>query len=177
MPLSYPRIATFLVWAMIPLTLVSGLPRVGCICANGERKLICDSLAGGSVGCSKSCCHSPTSDPVKTDSRKTDVGATVSVAAAEKAKRPSCCHHHQKQRPVSDQQVVAGGKLCRQELHRPLYVTTETQAVSEHFAVEFIGAVEMLPQVDAVTCVARLFEPNRVPPPRDLVVQFGAWLI
>lgn len=41
----------FVMWAMIPLTLLSGVPRIGCICANGERKLLCarhlDSLLHG----------------------------------------------------------------------------------------------------------------------------------
>lgn len=35
-----------LLWAMLPVTFVSGLPRMGCICANGDYKLSCDGHRG-----------------------------------------------------------------------------------------------------------------------------------
>lgn len=30
------------IWLMVPVTLFAGTPRVGCVCANGEHKVICE---------------------------------------------------------------------------------------------------------------------------------------
>lgn len=59
------RIAKVVVWAMLPLMLLSALPRMGCICANGQYKLFCERH--GNDGCRQhddgtatglcSCCH------------------------------------------------------------------------------------------------------------------------
>lgn len=46
------RLQYSVMWAMIPLAFLSGIPRIGCICASGERKLLCarhlNSLLHGS---------------------------------------------------------------------------------------------------------------------------------
>jgi hypothetical protein len=34
-----------ILWALIPLTILGSLPRIGCICANGRQKLFCGGMA------------------------------------------------------------------------------------------------------------------------------------
>lgn len=42
---------TLLVWAMLPLTILSGSPRSACLCSNGDLKLFC-----GATKAPRSCC-------------------------------------------------------------------------------------------------------------------------
>jgi hypothetical protein len=42
---------TLLVWAMLPLTVLSGSPRSACLCSNGDLKLFC-----GAAKAQRSCC-------------------------------------------------------------------------------------------------------------------------
>jgi hypothetical protein len=42
---------TLLVWAMLPLTVLSGFPRSACLCSNGELKVACHAAQA-----SRSCC-------------------------------------------------------------------------------------------------------------------------
>jgi len=78
------------VWALTPLTFVSGMPRQGCICANGDYKLFCD----GHHGC---CRHS---------------GAAKSAQESE----PCCCchksHHESQCDGVSVAKTDSGSDCC-----------------------------------------------------------------
>lgn len=42
---------TLLVWAMMPLTVLSGSPRTACLCSNGDVKLFCQAAQA-----QRSCC-------------------------------------------------------------------------------------------------------------------------
>ncbi len=70
---------TLLVWAMLPLTVLSGSPRTACLCSNGDVKLFCHSAQARRSCCvdngqcetgsprdswqQHSCCRAPGSPP------------------------------------------------------------------------------------------------------------------
>ena len=39
------KLSRMAVWGMVPLMVVGGLPRVGCVCADGQHKVICERLS------------------------------------------------------------------------------------------------------------------------------------
>ncbi|HUQ71057.1 MAG TPA: hypothetical protein VM165_16130 [Planctomycetaceae bacterium] len=52
---------TLMVWAMLPLTVLSGSPRSACLCSNGDLKLFCQAAQSNRSCCanSGSVAHSP----------------------------------------------------------------------------------------------------------------------
>src|SRR5882672_7391185 len=58
MPIRKSRFTTVLMWAMIPFIVFGSLPRMGCICADGQHKIFCQrhlqgAKAGGCVCCER----------------------------------------------------------------------------------------------------------------------------
>lgn len=55
------KIRSLAIWALIPLSLLSGTPLVGCVCANGQHKYLCQwrnaETSDSTVTTSRSCCH------------------------------------------------------------------------------------------------------------------------
>lgn len=95
MPFLREHLWVGLLWGMIPLTLVSGMPRQGCICANGDYKLFCDGNHG-------SCGHADDENSCKSEScccchKSHHDGISVSRADIGSG----CCHRSANSRPCA----------------------------------------------------------------------------
>jgi hypothetical protein len=95
-----------IIWSMLPFTLASGMPRLGCVCANGQYRLFCARLfrtpaianpAARSAGCC--CCRKSGSDSQSHSAArvagkgccKPIVAATVLPSAPERVAAPAVC--------------------------------------------------------------------------------------
>jgi len=66
------RFAIAIVWGMLPLALLSGLPQIGCVCAGGEVRLFCEHLQAAAMQPDQMpakccCCRSHGPSPSKAD--------------------------------------------------------------------------------------------------------------
>jgi len=146
------RFAAVLIWAMIPLTVFASLPRVGCICANGQHKFFCErSRASGSEGLC-ACCYGK--GPATGDRTGTklpccgqDQGRCANGLAAVGSDRPC--------RPVLDRSIfVRDHKASSLNLdraqHTPLAVAFEPLPVIVAGPVRDLNRGELLPPPDLV---------------------------
>lgn len=105
-------------WALIPLLLVGSLPRVSCLCADGEHKLVCERVLLASSqspvrthqlsASRRSCCHG--------------TSATRQNAVASKA----CCA----QRRVAT--CDENGQSCRPLFDVPAFVAAVATTIPDH---------------------------------------------
>jgi len=157
------RFAAVLIWAMVPLTVFASLPRMGCICANGQHKFFCErSRAPGSEGLC-TCCYGK--GP-----------ATTGVQGA--ASVPMACCGHQRGRCASGLAAVGSDRPCRPVLDHSIFVrgakgSSLDFARAEH--APMFTAFEPLPQL--VRNVAHEFGHGELLPPPDLVITLGVRLI
>ncbi len=84
------RLQVVMLWSMVPLTFLSSMPRIGCICANGDYKLFCDGHYG-------TCCQQVTKGP--SDSH-------------------ACCCCHRSHRASAEGNVSADGNSTKDCCHR-----------------------------------------------------------
>jgi hypothetical protein len=154
------RIAALLIWAMIPLTVFASLPRVGCICANGQHKFFCERSRAPATQGLCTCCYGKAARTAVPD-RSRDRMARCRQARCSKglvtiaSDRPC--------RPVLDCSIfVQSHKAAPPDLdrgdHTPLFVTFEP-----------------LPML--VSGVAHDFDRGELLPPPDLVTILGVRLI
>ena len=157
------RFAAVLIWAMIPLTVFASLPRVGCICANGQHKFYCErSRMSGSEGLC-TCCYG------KGPAKAAVQGATST---------PMACCGHERSRCANRMAAVASDRPCRPVLDRSIFVqgakaSSIDLARAEH--APLFTAVGLLP---LLACgVAHDFDRRELLPPPDLVITLGVLLI
>src|SRR6266478_4078896 len=50
------RFTIVMMWAMVPLVVFGSLPRIGCVCANGQHKAFCERHHQGAAGGQCTCC-------------------------------------------------------------------------------------------------------------------------
>jgi hypothetical protein len=166
-----PRFSVFMMWALIPLTVVGSLPRIGCICANGNHKLFCQrhlnrrcldhsESAGNSALCA--CCYKSAATHA---SRPT---TSLSRAVA------GCCHHNH--RPSNEKSVKAG--CCT-----PLVGIPVLPPVAQNVAAPDLSAAQAL-LIDTIDLLAmpatfptRVSVRNPDLPVPDLVIAHQVFLI
>jgi len=157
------RFAAVLIWAMIPLTVFASLPRVGCICANGQHKFFCErSRASGSEGLC-TCCYGK--------------GPAAAGAQGPRGAPVACCGH-ERGRCVNGLSAVENDRPCRPVLDRSIFVrgakaSSLDLARAEH--TPLFTAFEPLPLL--VCGAAHNFDRGELLPPPDLVVTLGVLLI
>src|SRR5260370_4756560 len=50
------RFTIVMMWAMIPLVVFGSVPRMGCVCANGQHKVFCERHRQGRAAGQCACC-------------------------------------------------------------------------------------------------------------------------
>lgn len=183
------RFSIGVVWAMIPLTLVSALPRMGCICADGRYKVVCDRIrsdacrpvetAAAEAG-TCSCCHRhgqaaddskgcKTSDERKQQSGKAAASHSCCQRAAERA--PDCSGS------APGMQSTDADRCCTPVLSAPLLPPVVSAAVLSLDCASpvFITPYD-LPSLPHV-CAGMVAEREHVLPPIDRVVINQVFLI
>lgn len=133
------RFATGLVWAMIPLTILGSLPRIGCICADGQRKLLCQRLFRTESSCktstgSCSCCHRSAAKNGRQVAKQSHVAGVKSCCAARQS-HGSPLHGKQ----------LGSGRCCTPEINVPLLPPVlDSGAAIPQSAPEFVlGEIDL----------------------------------
>jgi hypothetical protein len=162
------RFTTALMWAMIPLTVFGSLPRMGCICANGQHKLFCERYRNCDADGRCTCCYGR---------------ATAKIRASQETQsRPggemTCCSHR-RAGTATDCPVVGSDRPCRPVLHNAVYLNSPKLSLdldrADCLPPFAVLAFEPLPAI--VPNIAADFMRGELLPPPDLVITFGVMLI
>lgn len=158
-----PQSLKALTWALIPLLMVGSLPRVSCLCADGEHKLLCER-ALFSVGQSAM-------DPTQKASRHPCCRAAGAPRIAI-ASQKSCC-----QRQTSAATCDEIGQSCRPLFDVPAFVATATNVLSDHLA-DIAGPIaeKITPAVRLAADACRQ-ERWHITPAPDLVIAHQSLVI
>ena len=160
------RFSIAVMWAMIPLTVFAGLPRIGCVCASGQHKFFCERhlTQAGDAQCT--CCYGRDEAKNAPSSRTHACSlATMNCCGAKRA-----AHN-------GTQPAFGADCPCRPVVDRSVTITVVKAVLdldqAEHMPL-FLSAVSTLPVVSRVS-----FDHARgaLPPPPDLVTTLGVLLI
>jgi hypothetical protein len=165
MPVRKTRITKVLMWAMIPLIVFGSMPRMGCICADGQHKTFCQRHLQGNRAGACVCCEGR-------------LGA-ADACAIEKPRAPAgrhaCCQSAGGKCPAGCPSLTQG-RPCRPVVDRAEIVTSAKAALDldrvDH--TPLFVAVELLPAI--VSSVEVDYARELLPPP-DLVTTLGVLLI
>ena len=160
------RISIAVMWAMIPLTVLGGLPRIGCICANGQHKFFCERhlMKAGDAKCA--CCYGR--------------GAAQSELANGTHSCPSvsmdCCGA---KRASHDGKLPAFGVdcPCRPVVDRSVLITPIKAVLDLDQAAHTPLFLAAVPRMAVISAVSFDHARGELPPPPDLVTTLGVLLI
>jgi hypothetical protein len=153
-------------WAMIPLMVFGSLPRIGCICANGQHKFFCERHLNSDQGAAQcSCCYG----------RHTVAGGTATDVRSCSTGEMSCCGAKRLAKD-NESPSFAGDCPCRSVVDRPLVIAAVKVLLdldqADHTPL-FLAALPAFVLVPGVS-----FDHARGdPPPPDLVTTLGVLLI
>lgn len=158
------RLSTAFVWALVPFTVVSGIPRIGCLCADGQHKLFCGKqlatacCANGAAQSSACpCCHN--------------------AGLAKPAKPAACTHCRTPDSPRPDETTVSQTGCTRYFVTPD--VPTIQKVVSAPHPLPELAAFDLVPNIRTLSAVAPVREPARdsdLPVP-DLLIAHQVFLI
>jgi hypothetical protein len=162
MPIRKTRITKVLMWAMIPLIVVGSMPRMGCICADGQHKMFCQRHLQGNRTGGCVCCQGQK--------------AVADGCATKHSPTQGCCQSAGG-KCSSECPSLAEGRPCRPVVDRNDIVTATKAALDldRVDAAPPFAAVELLPAVIAPVA-ADFFRGESLPPP-DLITTLGVLLI
>jgi hypothetical protein len=153
------RFTIVMMWAMIPLIVFGSLPRMGCVCANGQHKTFCQRHQQGTAGGRCVCCEHARAMASSKAAHDTDVcGSQVDKAGCDG--------------PAFDT-----GRPCRPVVDRAVLLTT-TKSLLDLDRVNhtpLFVAAELLP--NSGISIAVDYTHGELLPPPDLVITLGVMLI
>lgn len=150
-------LSTLLVWAMLPLMVLSGSPRTACLCSNGDLKLFCQAAQS-----QRSCC--------------TDTGRLESALPRSSSQQHSCCHGSDRT-PKSPAACKVAGCHCTPVVVLPdaVFKVESTTAPEFEAVVHHLGD-EMTRRLHQTSPVFASFHPAPPEEGRDLVILFSRML-
>ena len=154
-----------LIWGMVPLIAFGSLPRVGCICADGQHKFFCErNRLGTSRGDCVCCSHGK----IAADSKRESATSAGHNACCQSQKRGDC---------ASAALVLGTGRPCHPVLDRPVVLTVAKAPLALDRAdhTPLFVAFEPLPLIAAPHAAAR--HSHGELRPLDLVTTLGVLLI
>lgn len=146
-------LSTAVVWAMLPLTLLGGMPRLGCVCANGRQKLCCDCQRSGSCGRAE---NGSAAGPSACCGRSAGGSAATQAAVPQPEACAGCCGHSDSTtRPGQPSQVQPPVERCCQGVvfHTALPSVAETATAPSHDWQPLLAPTLDQPRT-AVVCAA-----------------------
>src|SRR5262249_54873770 len=151
-----------LMWAMIPLIVFGSMPRMGCICADGQHKMFCQRHLQGdrSGGCV--CCEGHRAVGIREPAAPPGKHACCQAAGGKCSSGCPSLTEGRPCRPVVDRTEIVASAKAALDLDRV-------------DAAPLFAAVELLPAV--VTPVAADFFRGESLPPPDLITTLGVLLI
>jgi len=162
MPIRKTRITKVLMWATIPLIVFGSMPRMGCICADGQHKMFCQRHLQGNRTGGCVCCQG--------------LKAAADGCAAKHSATQGCCRSVGGKCP-SGCPSLTEGRPCRPVVDRSDIVTVAKSALDldRGDAAPIFAAIEPAPAV--VAPVAKDFFRGESLPPPDLITTLGVLLI
>ena len=153
------RFTIVMMWAMIPLIVFGSLPRMGCVCANGQHKVFCERHRQGTARGPCTCCdHAKLMASSHGGRDANDCGAL--------GDQSKC-----------DSPAIDTSRPCRPVVDRALLLTAAKSSLDLDQAAHtplFIAA-ELLP-ASSPSIAADSTHGGLLPPP-DLVITLGVMLI
>ena len=158
-------------WAMIPLTVFGAMPRIGCICANGQHKFFCERHLMKAGGPQCACCygrHVAVKCRAAEGSRALRSGRQAKELLRGQSKRAA---------QVLTRAAFDTDCPCRPVVDRTVSISAAKAVLdldcADHMPL-FLAALPILAVVPAVS-----FDHARgdLPPPPDLVTTLGVLLI
>jgi hypothetical protein len=158
------RLSAAFVWAMVPFTIVSGIPRIGCICADGQHKLLCGKQL------TAACCQDA----------ETEAPSCPCCAKSESAQRlesvpaKSCCGQ-KAERPAG---ATVSKTCCTRYLVSPVVPTVAKIVLAPHPLPEWM-VLEFVPAPGNSAAAIPVRDMLRSPdlPVSDLVILHQVFLI
>jgi hypothetical protein len=153
------RFTIVMIWAMIPLIVFGSLPRLGCVCANGQHRIFCErhrqATARGQCAC---CDHAKLMASSKAGHDANECGARGDESACDS--------------PAFDT-----GRPCRPVVDRAVLLTAAKSSLNLDQAAHtpLFVAVELLPA--SGPSIAADYTHGELLPPPDLVITLGVMLI
>src|SRR5262245_52510674 len=157
------RITKVLKWVMIPLIVLGSMPRMGCVCADGQHKMFCQRHLQGNRTGGCVCCQGMKA-------------AGDGCHSATPVDKPACCQTAGR-KCASGCPSLTEGRPCRPVVDRSDIVTAAKAALDldRVEAAPMFAAVELLPAVIAPVATD-FFRGESLPPP-DLITTLGVLLI
>ena len=166
MPIRKTRITKVLMWAMIPLIVFGSMPRMGCICADGQHKIFCQRHLQGNRSGGCVCCQG----------MNAAVDGSAKHESPKTADRSGCCQAAGG-KCSSGCPSLSEGRPCRPVVDRS-DIMSAAKAVLDLDRVDaapLFSAAESSPAV--MTPVAADFFRGESLPPPDLITTLGVLLI
>lgn len=147
------------IWAMIPLTVLSGTPLIACICANGDVKLLCQRCASLSAVTEES--H----------------GSCCFQAGQLEETAPTCCQEPAKVAKQSNE-LAASSRCCHSVVQLPIPGVTAKSIAPPDEHVASVPLFVALPKLaNAFPSHLAKWHAQEVFPAPDFVVLHHAFLI
>lgn len=153
------RFTIVMMWAMIPLIVFGSLPRMGCVCANGQHKFFCERHRQGPAGGQCVCC-----DHAK------------AVASSRAVHNANVCGSHDDE-SACDSPVFGTARPCRPVVDRVVLLTAAKSSLDldQVNHTPLFVAAELLPA--AGPSIAADYTHGELLPPPDLVITLGVMQI
>jgi hypothetical protein len=160
------RFTIAVLWAMIPLTVFAGIPRIGCICASGQHKVFCERHLMKAGGAQCACCYGR--DAAKYQPANSAQACSLSTT--------SCCGA---KRAAQDQKGPAFNTdcPCRPVVDRTVSIAAAKAVLDLDQADHTPLFLAALPIVAVVPAVSFDHARGDLPPPPDLITTLGVLLI
>src|SRR5258708_3016699 len=144
-------------WAMIPLMVFGSLPRIGCICANGQHKFFCERHLPGAQDAQCTCCYGQQTAAGKIS--RDMPGCPTSVM--------NCCGAKRVARSDGSP-AFATDCPCRPVVDRPVVITAVKALLDLDHAAQTPLFLAAVPAFVVVPTVSFDHARGDIPPPPDL---------
>ena len=161
------RFSIAVMWAMIPLMVFGSLPRIGCICANGQHKFFCERhLTSAQRVPQCSCCYGrqAASNETSGDTHSCPMSGTTCCGAKRVAKN-------------SGSPAFATDCPCRSVVDQTVVITAVKAVLDLDPASHTALVLAAVPAFVVVPAVCFDHARGDLPPPPDLVTTLGVLLI
>ena len=163
-----------IVWLTAGMSFVAGLPHFDCVCPNGNHKPFCFGFGFGADGCcGRACCSStPTTEPI------------ASQPTTEPVNEACCCCCHTTRAPshASFPTLEARSAGCHKTLVQATLVVEPVSSIS--LDSDLARSLSLPSVTDQSLSLSAgtgdwsvSWEPQRLPPPTDLVIALRHFVI
>jgi len=159
------RFTLALLWAMIPVTVLGSVPRMGCICANGQHKFFCERHRAIASDARCVCCFGR------------DAARSVPTKGSSAVPGAMTCCGSKRLMKSTGQPEFSADRPCRPVLDRPQFVSVAKATLDLDLSDQTPSFLATAPTASPVGGFSLNHGGGDVPPPPDLVTTLGVLLI